>query len=75
MKIYDAKIFLKPEISQEECINLFLSWIYNSKNYDSKGLARSYQEISGEIYSKGYKYNNSNIMLSLKCAVDSQGCL
>ena len=74
MKIYDAKIFLKPEISQEECINLFLSWIYNSKNYDSKGLARSYQEISGEIYSKGYKYNNSNIMLSLKCAVDSQGC-
>lgn len=74
MKIYDAKIFLKPEISQEGCINLFLSWIYNSKNYDSKGLARSYQEISGEIYSKGYKYNNSNIMLSLKCAVDSQGC-
>lgn len=74
MKIYDAKIFLKPQISQEECINLFLSWIYNSKNYDSKGLARSYQEISGEIYSKGYKYNNSNIMLSLKCAVDSQGC-
>ena len=74
MKIYDAKIFLKPEISQEECINLFFFFFYNLKNYDSKGLARSYQEISGEIYSKGYKYNNSNIMLSLKCAVDSQGC-
>lgn len=73
MKNYDAKIFLKADISQEACINLFLNWLNGSKNYKTEGLAKSYQDICGKVCSDGYKYDNENISLTLKCAVDSQG--
>ena len=33
MVIYDAKIFLKQEATQEKCIDLFLKWIKNQDGY------------------------------------------
>ena len=73
MVIYDAKIFLKQEATQEKCIDLFLKWIKNSPQYKekSKGLIQNACDLKDDEY----QYNQDSIQLLIKCYHDASNTI
>ncbi len=76
MKCYDVKIYIKDNIRQEDCIDLFLSWIKISKHYkhDTQEMANSFEQIKNLIIGDGYCYKKGDIQLTIISRQDSKQC-